>query len=479
MKSSVRYICSGLSPTLSPPTAYPGNSIGSSSDAERIRIPSSIPLDDPEQRLVRAAMRVAAAASPGGRPGDGGGDDVERRVGRRTLVEAHDAVRPQVLLDLDGLFGREMQQRAVEVRLEDHLVVGELSCGGEAEDLEAPAVGQDRPRPLHQLVQPPEVPHHFRSRPDREVVRVGQDHRRAEVGELVRPDPFDGPSRPDRHEGRGLHRPVRRHPSAAAGPGGGVGLVEVELKCTHGIGTVFCRSARESVDVAASGQSSAAGGAGSRQGSVMAEQYVPGPPPVVGIPPLAGLCTFEEASREGLSIDAAVSWLKRLHFAFVRLHEILTARIPSEPQYELKTAYSHHAYLCAEHATAIRTRVSEMREPPLGLEVVPHPGLAYLFDEIESAPSSRELVWGAYGIVLLAVQDALAKYLERTNRLADAPSVRLVRFADLEVADMLRFGETALAALLSPAERKPCSPGRLPSDRPSRPQGACRGRKVR
>lgn len=190
----------------------------------------------------------------------------------------------------------------------------------------------------------------------------------------------------------------------------------------------------------------------------MAEQYVPGPPPVAGIPPLAGLCTFEEASREGLSVDAAVSWLKRLHFAFVRLHEILTARIPSEPQYELKTAYSHHAYLCAEHATAIRTRVGEMREPPLGLEVVPHPGLAYLFDEIESAPSARELVWGAYGIVLLAVQDALAKYLERTNRLADAPSARLVRFADLEVADMIRFGEAALAALLSPAERKALQP---------------------
>ena len=45
----------------------------------------------------------------------------------------------------------------------------------------------------------------------------------------------------------------------------------------------------------------------------------------------------------------------RYHYAFKRLHEIFTARITAEPIYELKTGFSHHAYLCAEHVEALRT----------------------------------------------------------------------------------------------------------------------------
>src|SRR5437870_9727027 len=97
------------------------------------------------------------------------------------------------------------------------------------------------------------------------------------------------------------------------------------------------------------------------------------------LPTLAGLASIAEAARPGLSVEACVARLKRCHYAFVRLHEILTARITAEPIYELKTGFAHHAYLCAEHGQALRTRVSEMREPPLGLETVPHDALKVLF----------------------------------------------------------------------------------------------------
>src|ERR1700681_3779609 len=114
------------------------------------------------------------------------------------------------------------------------------------------------------------------------------------------------------------------------------------------------------------------------------------------LPTLAGLATLEEASKPGLSVEACVARLKRYHYAFRRLHEILTARITAEPIYELKTAFSHHAYLCAEHVQALRTRVGEMREPPLGLEETPHPALAAFFDEILAAPTTAELLAGIY-----------------------------------------------------------------------------------
>ncbi len=169
--------------------------------------------------------------------------------------------------------------------------------------------------------------------------------------------------------------------------------------------------------------------------------------PLPQIPPLGGLCSYEEASRTSLAVEDCVEWLKRLHYVWKRLHQIFTAHITAEPIYELKTAFSLHAHLCAEHAQAIRTRVSEMREPPLGLEVVPHPALQQACDEVLCAPTTRERCLGLYAVLLPALNDAIHNYLETTNHLADAPSVRILRFALIELDDMLVFGDQAIAAL--------------------------------
>ena len=153
--------------------------------------------------------------------------------------------------------------------------------------------------------------------------------------------------------------------------------------------------------------------------------------------------------KPGLSVEQCVSRLKRYHYAFKRLHQIFTARITAEPIYELKMGFSRHAYLCAEHVTALRKRVGEMREPPLGLEETPHPALEILFDEILASPTTEELVLGLYEKALPALQAALEKHLAETNHLVDAPSVRLCRFALLELEDMLGFGAATCASLVS------------------------------
>jgi hypothetical protein len=173
-----------------------------------------------------------------------------------------------------------------------------------------------------------------------------------------------------------------------------------------------------------------------------------------GLPSLAGLATIADASRPGLSVEACVARLKSCHYAFLRLHEILTARITAEPIYELKTAFSHHSYLCAEHVQALRARVGEMREPPLGLEQVPHPALAIFFDEILCAPNTAALLLGVYEKALPALDAALARHMEDTNPLSDAPSVRVCRFARLELADMIDFGAKCVACLVDRRQRE-------------------------
>lgn len=171
-----------------------------------------------------------------------------------------------------------------------------------------------------------------------------------------------------------------------------------------------------------------------------------------GIPPLAGLCTIEAAIRPGLLVEECVRRLKRIHYAFKRLHQIFTARLTAEPIYELKTAFAHHAYLCSEHVTAIRQRVSEMREPPLGLEDVPHPALEAFFDEILNTPRTEWLIHGIYRVAIERMLHDMTSYLAETHPLTDAPSRRVLRFAHIELEEMQKFGNQAADALVVPAE---------------------------
>src|SRR5688500_4233634 len=169
--------------------------------------------------------------------------------------------------------------------------------------------------------------------------------------------------------------------------------------------------------------------------------------PLHDLPALAGLADFDAARRPGLSVEESVRRLKRLHYALRRLHEIFTSRITAEPLYELKMGFSLHAHYCADHTAAIRARVGEMREPPLGLEVVPDPNLEVFFDEILAAPGTLPLLRGVYDKAVPALLAAMRDYTEAVNPLADAPSNRVLRFAQMELRDMLAYGAFAIQAL--------------------------------
>src|SRR3954466_10262891 len=139
--------------------------------------------------------------------------------------------------------------------------------------------------------------------------------------------------------------------------------------------------------------------------------------PLHGLPPLAGLATFEEAQRPGFSVEECVKRLKRYHYAFKRLHQIFIARLTAEPIYELKMAFSLHAHWCAEHVATFTKRVGEMREPPLGLDVVPDKNLEIFFDEILCSPTTEELLAGIYENAVPALTAALLKHITCTNPL--------------------------------------------------------------
>jgi hypothetical protein len=171
------------------------------------------------------------------------------------------------------------------------------------------------------------------------------------------------------------------------------------------------------------------------------------------LPPVAGIASFATAAKIGLSIDECVRRLKRHHWAFRRLHEIFVKRLVAEPVYELKMAFSLHAHYCAEHAAAWRKRVGEMREPPLGLDVVPDAALEVFFDEVRAAEETDALLIGLYDHAVPALRAALQRHLAETNLLVDHPTVRLCRFALLEVDEMAEYGASCIRQLVTDERR--------------------------
>ncbi len=175
--------------------------------------------------------------------------------------------------------------------------------------------------------------------------------------------------------------------------------------------------------------------------------------PAAGLPSLAGIADFASAARRGLSVEACVARHKRHHWMLRRLHEVLIKRLTAEPLYELKMAFSLHAHLCAEHATALRTRVAEMREPPLGLDTPPDDALDVAGDELLSTPDTAALVLGIYDVVLPALAESMRRYQADTNRLFDHPSWRVNRFALIEIEEMIAYGAQAVKSLVTPGRR--------------------------
>ena len=163
---------------------------------------------------------------------------------------------------------------------------------------------------------------------------------------------------------------------------------------------------------------------------------------------------MHRAVQSDWSLDESVERLKRLHYVLKRLYETLTARITGEPIYELKTAFSYHAYLCAEQVTLIRKRVSEMREPPLGLDKIPHAGLERLMDEVIAAPTTETLLLGVYEVALPAVLRACKRLKVDAHPLADAPTVRIAKLIEFELSDAAQFGEVAIQQLVTSEVRE-------------------------
>jgi hypothetical protein len=169
--------------------------------------------------------------------------------------------------------------------------------------------------------------------------------------------------------------------------------------------------------------------------------------PDLGIPELAGQCTYEEAARSGLTVDENVHRLLRYHWVERRLFEAAVAHLPATPEWEVKCGLSLHQYQDIEHVAALRRRIAEMRSPVPPLDRAPDPALDACLREALRAEDTVELLAGLYCVVRRELAQAYRGHIAATNPLVDHPTRRLLRLALLEQEEAVEWGTAALEAL--------------------------------
>src|SRR2546427_7451249 len=95
--------------------------------------------------------------------------EVGSRVGEAIIQNHHD-VRAKRDLNINRELGAQEMRAAVEMRLEPDAVFTDIAQRTQAEDLKSAAVGEDRPVPSHEPVEPAQTRHRLLSGPQEEVV---------------------------------------------------------------------------------------------------------------------------------------------------------------------------------------------------------------------------------------------------------------------------------------------------------------------
>jgi len=121
------------------------------------------------------------------------------------------------------------------MRAEHGLLLADLRHLCQAEQLKAPAIGEGLGRPNHEFMQTAQFGDQPFARPQREVVRIAENHLRTGGPQHVDRHSFYRALRADRHERRHFDGPVRRDERASPGRTMGVAMQNVERETGHAI----------------------------------------------------------------------------------------------------------------------------------------------------------------------------------------------------------------------------------------------------
>lgn len=140
-----------------------------------------------------------------------------------------------------------------------------------------------------------------------------------------------------------------------------------------------------------------------------------------------------------LSVKDRGAWVATYRYIHVALMEMLARWVPTTPEMEVKLVLGSHIWYMAQHADALGRRTHELR---LALQHSIPPVQEYLsfLDELGGVTETPKRLSGMYDVMLPALGSRLRSYLERTDHLMDAPTVRILERLLDEDQRMIREG---------------------------------------
>jgi hypothetical protein len=127
----------------------------------------------------------------------------------------------------------------------------------------------------------------------------------------------------------------------------------------------------------------------------------------------------------GLTVKQRGQRIATFRFVEVRLMEILSTWVPTTPEMEVKLLFGPHIWDTAQAADTLGKRTYELRLP---LQHSLMPAAAYLgvLDALAATSGAAQRIAVFYDMLLPALTKRYRRYLELTDTLMDAPSVRVI-----------------------------------------------------
>lgn len=139
----------------------------------------------------------------------------------------------------------------------------------------------------------------------------------------------------------------------------------------------------------------------------------------------------------GLTVKERGATVATYRYIQVKLMETLAGWVPTTPEMEVKLLLGAHIWDVAQHADALGKRTYELRLP-LQFSLKPPDDYTRVLTEVSETEDTARRITGFYDVMLPALARRYRRYLELTDDLMDAPTVRILERMLDEEARMMR-----------------------------------------
>ncbi len=142
-----------------------------------------------------------------------------------------------------------------------------------------------------------------------------------------------------------------------------------------------------------------------------------------------------------LTVKERGQFVATLRYVYVAIMETFSAWVPTAPEMEAKLLFGEHIWDAAQHADTLGKRTFELRMP-LQKSIRPAEGYVDLLAAVAAIGPTPQRLAAMYDVLLPTLAARQQRYIDSTDKLVDAPTVRILQ---RYLADNARMLDSARA----------------------------------